>query len=296
MLKKIFFSYYFLFIIGAVFSQNQPQKLPLIDILTLIEEQHDVKFSYNSNLIKNILCFTFKQEKTLKEKLENLSNQTYLNFNQIDARYIVISEKEITKNHTISGVLINQKNKEVAAFSSVIIKGTTRGTTADENGKFILHNVSSNQQIVIQSVGFYSVIIPGYKFLNQPSLTIELVEENIHLEEVLISDYITQGILKRKDGAIEVSPKKLGILPGLIEPDVLLSLQLLPGIQSSSETASGLQIRGSSPDQNLVLFDGINFCLVVGFEITECGFVVPKVSTEGSEGWWSPSLKVTPGV
>ena len=55
MLKKIFFSYYFLFIIGAVFSQNQPQKLPLIDILTLIEEQHDVKFSYNSNLIKNIL-------------------------------------------------------------------------------------------------------------------------------------------------------------------------------------------------------------------------------------------------
>ena len=259
MLKKIFFSYYFLFIIGAVFSQNQPQKLPLIDILTLIEEQHDVKFSYNSNLIKNILCFTFKQEKTLKEKLENLSNQTYLNFNQIDARYIVISEKEITKNHTISGVLINQKNKEVAAFSSVIIKGTTRGTTADENGKFILHNVSSNQQIVIQSVGFYSVIIPGYKFLNQPSLTIELVEENIHLEEVLISDYITQGILKRKDGAIEVSPKKLGILPGLIEPDVLLSLQLLPGIQSSSETASGLQIRGSSPDQNLVLFDGSRF-------------------------------------
>ncbi len=88
-------------------------------------------------------------------------------------------------------------------------------------------------------------------------MTIKLVEDNIHLEEVLISDYITQGISKKQDGAIEVSPKKLGILPGLIEPDVLLSLQLLPGIQSPSETASGLQIRGSSPDQNLVLFDGI---------------------------------------
>ncbi len=79
----------------------------------------------------------------------------------------------------------------------------------------------------------------------------------LNLEEVLISDYITQGISKKQNGAIEVAPKKLGILPGLIEPDVLLSLQLLPGIQSSSETASGLQIRGSSPDQNLVLFDGI---------------------------------------
>ncbi|WKD85517.1 TonB-dependent receptor SusC [Polaribacter huanghezhanensis] len=257
MLKKTFFSCYFLFVIGVIFAQNQSQKISLVEILSSIEKQQDVKFSYNSNLIKNVLCFPFKNEKTLTEKLENLSKQTYLNFNQIDARYIVIAEKEITKNHTISGTLINAKNKEVASFSSVIIKGTTRGTTADENGKFILDTVSSNQQIVIQSVGFNSVTIPAYQFINQPNLTIELVEDNIHLEEVLISDYITQGISKKQDGAIEVSPKKLGILPGLIEPDVLLSLQLLPGIQSPSETASGLQIRGSSPDQNLVLFDGI---------------------------------------
>ncbi len=243
--------------VGVVFAQNQPQKIPLVEILTSIEKQHDVKFSYNSNLIKNTLCFPFKNKKTLKEKLEILSKQTYLNFNQIDARYIVIAEKEITKNLTISGTLINAKSKEFASFSSVVIKGTTRGTTADENGKFILDNVSSNQQIVIQSIGFNSITIPVYQFLNQPNLTIELVEDNIHLEEVLISDYITQGISKKQDGAVEVSPKKLGILPGLIEPDVLLSLQLLPGIQSPSETASGLQIRGSSPDQNLVLFDGI---------------------------------------
>jgi len=257
MLKKTFFSCCFLFMVGVVFAQNQTQKFSLAEILTSIEKQYDVKFSYSSNLIKNVLCFPFKNEKTLKEKLESLSKQTYLNFNQIDARYIVIAEKQITKNHTISGILINAKNKEVASFSSVIIKGTTRGTTADENGKFILENVSSNQQIIIQSIGFTSVTIPVYQFLNQPNITIELVEENIHLEEVLISDYITQGISKKQDGAIEVSPKKLGILPGLIEPDVLLSLQLLPGIQSPSETASGLQIRGSSPDQNLVLFDGI---------------------------------------
>jgi len=257
MLKKLIFSCGFLFIIAVSFSQNQAKKITLKMLLTSIESQYNVKFSYNSNLIKGVTCLPLEYEKTLKDKLETLRKQTFLNFNQIDARYIVITKKEITKNHTITGVLINRKNKEVAAFSSIQIKGTLRGTTADENGKFSLHSVSSNQEIEVKSIGFISIIIPAYSFFNQPNLIIELDEENIALDEVLISDYITQGISKKQNGSIEVAPEKLGILPGLIEPDVLLSLQLLPGIQSSSETASGLQIRGSSPDQNLVLFDGI---------------------------------------
>jgi len=257
MLKKTLFSCCFLFIIGVSFSQNQPKKVSLKKVLTAIETQHNVKFSYNSNLIKKVTCLPIKREQSLKEKLETLRKQTFLKYNQIDARYIVITEKQVTNNHTITGVLINRKNKEAAAFSSVLIKGTLYGTTADENGKFSLHNVSSDQEIEIQSIGFTSILIPAYAFFKKPNLTIELDEENIELDEVLISDYITQGMSKKQNGSIEVSPKKLGILPGLIEPDVLLSLQLLPGIQSSSETASGLQIRGSSPDQNLVLFDGI---------------------------------------
>ena len=255
--KKIIFSISFILIVGFGFAQNQQGKDALKTVLIKIENEHNVKFSYNSNLIKNIICVPLKKEKTLKEKLDNLRSQTYLDYNQIDDRYIVITKKEITNNNTITGVLINRKTKEVAAFSSIIIKGTLRGTTANENGKFSLKRVSSNQEIEIRSIGFSSVIIPVHRFLNQPSLLIELDEENVELDEVLISDYITQGISKKQNGAVEVAPKKLGILPGLIEPDVLLSLQLLPGIQSSSETASGLQIRGSSPDHNLVLFDGI---------------------------------------
>jgi len=77
------------------------------------------------------------------------------------------------------------------------------------------------------------------------------------LEEVLISEYPTLGIKKERDGSITLLPEKLGILPGLTEPDVLQSLQILPGVQSPDETASGLFIRGTTPDQNLVLWDGI---------------------------------------
>ena len=77
------------------------------------------------------------------------------------------------------------------------------------------------------------------------------------LDEVFITEYITTGIKKRKEGSIVITPKSLGILPGLTEPDVLQSLQLLPGIKSPNETATELYVRGGTPDQNLVLWDDI---------------------------------------
>ncbi|AUP79408.1 TonB-dependent receptor plug domain-containing protein [Flavivirga eckloniae] len=77
------------------------------------------------------------------------------------------------------------------------------------------------------------------------------------LNEVVINEYFTSGISKKLNGSITLTPSSLGILPGLTEPDVLQSLQLLPGIQSPSETASGLYVRGGTPDQNLILWDGI---------------------------------------
>lgn len=256
MFRKLVFSCCFLLFVKVASSQNN-QQVALKIILTEIEHTHNVKFSYNSSVVLNKFVLRFTKEKTLKEKLQNLSNQTYLNFNQIDQRYIVIAEREIQKNVSICGTIFNSKTSEPLAFSSIIIENSSRGTTSNEEGVFRLSRLSSNQVLLIKTIGFQPKKIPVYKFLNNSCLTISLNEENYQLDEVLISDYITQGVSKKQNGGIQVSPKKLGILPGLIEPDVLLSLQLLPGIQSPNETASGLQIRGSSPDQNLVLFDGI---------------------------------------
>ncbi|WP_242203316.1 TonB-dependent receptor plug domain-containing protein [Aestuariivivens insulae] len=92
--------------------------------------------------------------------------------------------------------------------------------------------------------------------------TVKLVKKQLtdtqELDEVLIEEYITSGISNDKDDAsVSISPEKLGILPGLTEPDVLQSIQLIPGVQSPSETASDLFIRGGTPDQNLILWDGI---------------------------------------
>jgi hypothetical protein len=77
------------------------------------------------------------------------------------------------------------------------------------------------------------------------------------LDEVVITNYLTQGITKRNDGTVTLNPQEFGILPGLIEPDVLQTILALPGVQSIDETISNLNIRGGTHDQNLILWDGI---------------------------------------
>lgn len=77
------------------------------------------------------------------------------------------------------------------------------------------------------------------------------------LETVVITNYLTRGILVKRDGSVEIDYKDFGILPGLIEPDVLLTLQALPGVESVDETVSNINVRGGTNDQNLLLWDGI---------------------------------------
>lgn len=77
------------------------------------------------------------------------------------------------------------------------------------------------------------------------------------LEEVVVNNYLTTGITKLNDGSITVKPETFGILPGLIEPDVLQTIQALPGILSTDETVSNINVRGGTHDQNLLLWDGI---------------------------------------
>ena len=77
------------------------------------------------------------------------------------------------------------------------------------------------------------------------------------LEEVVVSNYLTKGITKKSDGKISIDTEDFGILPGLTEPDILQTIQALPGILSVDETVSNINVRGGTHDQNLILWDGI---------------------------------------
>ena len=77
------------------------------------------------------------------------------------------------------------------------------------------------------------------------------------LPEVIVPSFIVKGINKLNNGSYKIDFSKFSMLPGLIEADVLQSIQAFPGIQSINENVSNINIRSGSHDQNLILWDGI---------------------------------------
>jgi len=137
------------------------------------------------------------------------------------------------------------------AFNSSILKDKTIHFSGNSTLEGILAIITQQAALNFQFLDTNNIIIKR--------AVIDINVATTDLDEVLISnEYLTTGFDKiENDGSITVSPDELGILPGLTEPDVLQSLQMLPGISSPTESASDLHIRGGTPDQNLVLWDGI---------------------------------------
>jgi hypothetical protein len=145
-----------------------------------LEELYEVRFSYLDQVLKDKKISLKKADRTLDQVLYEISVLTFLSFQKIDDRYIIVNESKITK-----------KNIQL-------------------------------------------------------------------LDDVLITGYLTKGIQKNVDATFTISPEKLETLPGLIEADILESIQLLPGVISPNETATGFTVRGGAMDQNRVIWDGIN--------------------------------------
>jgi len=79
------------------------------------------------------------------------------------------------------------------------------------------------------------------------------------LEEVIVSSKGAESNIQRPLlGVSQLSIKTLRKLPAAIgEVDILRGLQMLPGVTSVGEASNGVNIRGGTTDQNLLLLDDI---------------------------------------
>jgi hypothetical protein len=143
-------------------------------------------------------------------------------------------------------------------------------------------------------VGFE--IIEGRYIIVTAAKTDENLNDMVFdLNEVVIENFLTSGISKKKYGNFEIKPEKFGILPGLIEPDVLQTMQQIPGIYSADESISNINVRGGTHDQNLFLWNGIRmfqtghfFGLISAFNPALANTI--SISKNGSPAYYGESV------
>jgi len=203
----------------------------------------------------------------LPDVLEYVLGEDY-HFKIADDR-IIIRRKETPINYvepayerktqfTLSGKVVDTESLESLPFAQILVDGTNIGGASNIDGYFTLFNVPSDTSTL-----FVSYI--GYKLqkvfltpkLISKGLVVKMKSLSVQLDEVEIYGQHEELLrMASNTGKISMSPKKIEALPDIGEKDVFRSFQLLPGISGSNEASSGLYVRGGTPDQNLILYDG----------------------------------------
>ena len=157
---------------------------------------------------------------------------------------------------TISGYVQDNSNNELIIGASVIVKELQIGTVTNNYGFFSLTLVEGDYDLIFQSLGFEDQSL-NFNLNRNISVNIFLNENIESLDEVILSKNI-------EDVDVELPLLSMNILSGKTirqtpvvfgESDLLKTIQLLPGVSSAGEGASGFNVRGGAADQNLILFD-----------------------------------------
>ncbi|MCU0438724.1 MAG: TonB-dependent receptor [Raineya sp.] len=159
--------------------------------------------------------------------------------------------------YSLSGTVKDKQNGELLIGVVIRLEENPRlGTLANEYGFYSLSLPEGNQTIVVSYIG-YEVQKIKLNITNNLKLDIFLEPSSVAIDEVVISDKKSDENLSTPQMGTEVlnikSIEKLPVLFG--EKDILKTIQLLPGIKSSSEGNSGFSVRGGAVDQNLILLD-----------------------------------------
>jgi len=258
---KYFFFCFFILIYCNSFSQKTVglayEKTSLDSILMSVEKKYNIKFSYNAKITKN-KKINFSEENNLEATLQQIQSKTSLLFQKVNERYYIIRAKNNKKRIFVCGYLVDRNTKKPIPEAFVKNTAQSESSISNDDGYFQLFLSKPTDSIHIQLLGYKNKRFIAEELKNKDCIKIPLTEDDVQLDEVLITEYLTSGISRQgANSAININTSKLGILPRLVEPDVLQTLQFLPGVQSPTETASALHIRGGTPDHNLILWDDI---------------------------------------
>ncbi len=157
-------------------------------VLNQLEQQLHIRFVYSPTLIGSNRKVTLKlADKPLTQVLDELLAPRKIQY-EVRKNHIVLSQSKTAANVPVSG-RVTQSNGEGIPGVTVLVKGTSIGTSSDTNGNFSL-SVPEGSTLVFSTIGYTAreVAITGAN----SSLAITLQENAQALNEIVVVGYGTQ--------------------------------------------------------------------------------------------------------
>lgn len=231
----------------------------LKEALASIEKLVPFKFTYKTADVAGIKHLQYRrQHAPLKEVLDDLLLKNGLYYELVQKTILVKKRRQTSPTATVFGIVTATQSGEALIGATINLSG------------------SSNYTTTTNAYGFYSLTVPvgeyilsgsfaGLRDLNEQLSIGQSLRYNIAfssresdtLQAVTVSSAGKRSIVQKvTTGNHRLSAQEIKkIAMGGGEPDVLKSLQFLPGIQAAAEGTTNLSVRGGSYDQNLILLD-----------------------------------------
>ena len=158
---------------------------------------------------------------------------------------------------TISGYVADSKTGERLVGVTVVETNLQRGFITNENGFYSISIPAGDWSLQVSYIGYKTMITTG-RTLNNATFNFEIEQTATQLGEIVVeAQRRDENIRTPAMGVVKLDIREIKVIPSFLgEVDIVKTLQLMPGVQATSEGSTGFSVRGGGSDQNLILLDG----------------------------------------
>ncbi len=160
---------------------------------------------------------------------------------------------------SLRGFVTDSTTGEPLPYCNILLKETNSGAATDQRGYFFIPSLKAGRYTLVVSYIGYRSEVYDIKIINNAMAYV-----NVRLLPAAVALPQLEKIGEKYDagGNTNVSlnriyTRELETIPAGVETDLIRSLKLLPGVNSTGDVTARYNVRGGASDQNLVLLNGI---------------------------------------
>jgi hypothetical protein len=162
---------------------------------------------------------------------------------------------------TITGKIFDKDDRRIITSGVLLLNPGNRKTTTSQKGEFSFSCPAGIKQLSTQVLG-YKPLTMEVKVNSDTVVNLYLQVMPFELGEVTVLADSIQNVKVTHQGNFRVTPAAVRETPRLFsEPDLMKSLQLIPGVVGGKDGNSDIYVRGGGAGQNIILANGCYFFL-----------------------------------
>lgn len=236
-------------------AYNKPLKIVLRELS--LKSGVNINFSENRIPANKKISISVKNE-TVGDILTVILRDAGYEYHIVGNQLVILKDlaRGVESHLTISGYVRDQSSDEPLSFANVYLFDKTVGTQTNEDGFYSITLPRGTQRIYYSYIGYQQAI--REIFLERD------IEKDIHLRpDVQLNEVLILEEVENREEETTSSEENLYVNQILSsstlggESDIIRLINMKPGVSTGADGLGGMNIRGGSADQNLVLLDGV---------------------------------------